>query len=572
MKVLAVIPARGGSKAIKRKNLRLLKGRPLIDYAIKLALLTPAISDVVVTTDDDRIAEYVGTHYDVYIRRRPLRLAEDDVPLDPVVEDAVDFVEQFKSEMFDIVLTIQPTSPTLKVPTLARALNDFIEKQDADSYVSVVDDTHLRWGYQDGEIIPLYSERVNRQWLPKTYRETGAFVISKRSVISQSDRLGPHPKVWPVPSEEAIDIDNALDWLIAETILSRLDLLFVVLGNRFAGLGHVYRSLTLADTFLGHNVQFVALNSSPQTTELIAQSGYEHRTAESLKEVCRIVSALQPDIVINDILDTEEWYVKSLRSMGTFVVNFEDLGEGSLQADLVFNALYELSSPPPNHRFGAKYVCLREDFLLYPPAPFRDPPSTLLVTFGGVDENNLTVKVCHILPELINGGGLKRVLMVLGPAYLHEKELESCLNSLEEAIRSKVQIYKSVDNMAKLMREADVAITSNGRTVYELAAMGVPGVTISQNDRETLHLFSRYSGGFRYLGLGNSLSEDAIVKAVLSIVKDISERKKMREALENVDLRGGLERVKREILDAYWRWKDERNNHREAKISEREDQ
>ena len=134
-------------------------------------------------------------------------------------------------------------------------------------------------------------------------------------------------------------------------------------------------------------------------------------------------------------------------------------------------------------------------------------------------------------------------------------------------VKSKIEVYESVDSMAKLMREADVAVTSNGRTVYELAAMNVPGVTIAQNDRETLHLFSRYSEGFKYLGIANNVQEDAIAEAIETIVSDRDMRYKMAKALSEIDLRSGLNRVCREIVNEYWRWKDEANHDRPAQIN-----
>ncbi len=120
----------------------------------------------------------------------------------------------------------------------------------------------------------------------------------------------------------------------------------------------------------------------------------------------------------------------------------------------------------------------------------------------------------------------------------------------------KVQVFRSVENMAKVMRLADVAVTSNGRTVYELAAMGVPTISISQNDRETLHLFSRYNRGVRYLGMASARTPDQVRAALVEILAQPELRRAMREALLQTDLRGGLNRVVGEIQSEYWRWKN----------------
>jgi spore coat polysaccharide biosynthesis predicted glycosyltransferase SpsG len=206
---------------------------------------------------------------------------------------------------------------------------------------------------------------------------------------------------------------------------------------------------------------------------------------------------------------------------------------------------------------------LGSDFLITPPTPFHEQATTLLITFGGSDENNLTLKTCKILPRLFQETSLNRVLVVLGLGYAFQEDFADFLEKTDLMIRSRVEVYQSVENMAKLMRLADVAVTSNGRTVYELASLGVPGVTISQNDRETLHLFSRYSRGFEYLGVAFNVDEEKLFETVKRIINDTEFRRKMKKTLDSVDLRAGICRVKREILEEYSRWKYENPNNRQ---------
>jgi UDP-N-acetylglucosamine:LPS N-acetylglucosamine transferase len=130
------------------------------------------------------------------------------------------------------------------------------------------------------------------------------------------------------------------------------------------------------------------------------------------------------------------------------------------------------------------------------------------------------------------------------------------LARLPETARAKVQVQRSVKNMATIMRQADIAVTPNGRTVYELAAMGVPTISISQNDRETLHLFARYNKGVRYLGMASPRTPQQIQAALVEILQQPDLRREMREALLQTDLRSGLRRVVDEIQSEYWRWKN----------------
>ena len=514
------------------------------------------IDDVVISTDDHDISEYAASRWEVLIRMRPKELCNDDVTLDPVVCDAVEYAESKTGHTYDIVVTLQPTTPTLQTSTLDHAIDSFINSI-YDTMIAVVEDTHLRWEFINGVPVPTYRQRVNRQWLPKNYKESGAFVISKRQVVNPESRFGNRISIYPLSQEEGIDIDDEIDWLFAETLLARLRIAFVVNGNQQVGMGHIYRALALADIFFGNQIRFFTYASDRNAVQVIENRGYEIHVLSQSRDVIEHIYKFQPDIVINDVLDTAVEYITTLRSKGFFVVNFEDLGKGSLHANLVFNALYEFSSPPSHHRFGAKYVCLGEHFLLLPPAPFRDPATTLLITFGGVDENNLTLRTCEILPKLFHETTLQQAIVILGPNYAHHKELTLFLENIEGDLRSRIQVYDTVENMARLIRKADVGVTSNGRTVYELAAMGVPGVSIAQNDRETLHLFSRYSEGFQYLGIASNVDGRKIAKAVGAIVMDRELRLKMVRALFEVNLRSGINRVRREILDEYWRWRDE---------------
>lgn len=126
MNVLAVIPARGGSKGIPRKNVRLMNGKPLIAYSICNAKNCPAVTDVVVSSDDDEILS-IGKKYGAYPLRRSESLAKDAVTLDPVIYDATLQMEKKRGIMYDIVITLQPTSPLLTSETLNGAINSFLK-------------------------------------------------------------------------------------------------------------------------------------------------------------------------------------------------------------------------------------------------------------------------------------------------------------------------------------------------------------------------------------------------------------------------------------------------------------
>jgi len=550
LSTLFIIPARGGSKGIKKKNIRLLAGKPLIYYAIDVAKKIASQNEVIVTSDDDEILE-IAKLSGVIAYKRPSSLAGDEVPLDPVIIDAYKwYVERYNRP--DLVVTLQPTSPLLSSETLEKAIK-YMEQNAYDTVIAVHDATHLYWFKQNGKLSPLFPERKNRQWLPKLLKETGAFVISLSSNLDKGIRIGERMGIYEIPEEEAVDIDSHIDWLVAETLLKRVSMLFVVRAGMDIGLGHLYRSLVLAKEFFGNSIEFFLLDSDVKVASILENWGYKWYSGnlKELKE--RLGDSFRADVIVNDILDTSRDYVEYFLEKGIFVVNFEDLGEGAELAHLVFNALYERIDVPDNHKYGYRYVVLDDKFLIWPPNDFRKKVQTILITFGGVDQNNLTQRVLESIKDLIIENSIK-VRIVLGLGY---KRMDTLGKVIEEirADGGQVDMYRNVSNMAKIMENVDLAITSNGRTLYELAAMRIPIISIAQNDRETLHVFARYNSGVKYLGISCNVGQEVIRNAVQSVISDVEYRYNMWKSLPYQDIRLGRDRVREEILTSYRRWK-----------------
>ncbi|MFX0084960.1 MAG: cytidylyltransferase domain-containing protein [Candidatus Hodarchaeota archaeon] len=555
MNILAVIPARGDSKRIINKNIRILRGNPLIFYSIQTAIRSQYINDTVVTSDNEEILSYVS-RFHVYKRKRPLELAADDITLDPVVKDALDYMNEKTGKKYDIVITLQPTSPLLKTTTLDEALKVFLSKN-FDTIISVYDATHLMWRIKNGDCLPDYEKRLNRQWLPKKFKETGAFIITRANFVTNNSRFGPQLSTFVIKQDESIDIDSPIDFLLCEKILSIVRIGFVVIGDFLSGFGHVYRCLTLANSLIGYDIIFFALDCNQNAIDLIQNNGYKVVKTEN-SNLLENITKNKPDIIVNDILDTEVDFIKKLRDLELFVVNFEDLGAGAEKTHLTFNALYEKTHVSSNHRFGSSYVCLAEQFLFSEPIEFSIEPKTLLVTFGGVDLNNLTCLVLRSLKRILNETSLKRVIIILGMGFKHHKRLQEEMNNISNIVKEKIVILNSVDKMATIMKTSDLAITSNGRTIYELSSLGIPTISISQNDRETLHLFSRYYKGVEYLGIACNVDSELLASTVIDICTNDKLRKSMHKCQlkESENIKKGIQRVKEEILSSYWKWKD----------------
>jgi CMP-N,N'-diacetyllegionaminic acid synthase len=222
--ILAIIPARGGSKSIPRKNVRLLCGKPLIAHTIEVALSSKLVNRVVVSTEDKEIAD-ISKEHGAEVISRPPELAQDDTPSLPVFQYAIKHLEERGDYRPEIIVVLQPTSPLRIAEDIDRAIEEFLEAK-YDSVVSVCEVEHPpHWMYTlEGERLkPLIEggkKVVRRQDAPKVYRLNGAvYVYSRDTTMKENRVLGRDTKAYIMPLERSIDIDTELDFKLAELLM-----------------------------------------------------------------------------------------------------------------------------------------------------------------------------------------------------------------------------------------------------------------------------------------------------------------------------------------------------------------
>jgi len=223
--ILAIIPARGGSKGIPKKNIQLLAGKPLIYYTIQAARGSKYIDAIIVSTDDDKIfqlAEYFGA----IAWKRPENISGDD---SPTIDTVLHVLEQckMKDNEPEIVVLLQPTSPLRKSSDIDSALEIFM-KNNCDSVISVVQTDHPPFWNMILEGIylkPLMGQQyftMRRQELPVTYIPNGAiFIASAKTLKNQHTFYGQKTIPYIMCSERSIDIDTKFDLYIVEEIMRK---------------------------------------------------------------------------------------------------------------------------------------------------------------------------------------------------------------------------------------------------------------------------------------------------------------------------------------------------------------
>ena len=219
----AIIPARAGSKGIRKKNIREIAGMPLIAWSIRQALAVPSISHVVVSTDSDEIAGVAREHGAEVPFLRPAGLAQDETPTEPVLAHALEWYEAQGVTPRGIIL-LQPTSPLRLPGTLARAIEQF-EREKADSLLGVCEYRNFFWR-DTGAPQANYdlANRPRRQdFLPKDlwYTETGSIYITATDTFKICHhRLGGRISMYVMREEEGWQIDSEMDFAIVSALLT----------------------------------------------------------------------------------------------------------------------------------------------------------------------------------------------------------------------------------------------------------------------------------------------------------------------------------------------------------------
>ena len=228
-KILGVITARGGSKGIPGKNIKDLGGKPLIAYTIEVAKESKLITDLILSTDNEEIIK-VAKEYGCEVPFvRPKKLAEDKTPHLPVMQHAVEFMENEKGCTYDAVLILQPTSPLRTSKDIDGTIKTLF-KEGVDSAASIVEvnsgEHPMRMKKLNGNILEPYSVEettIRRQDLPAAYKRSSAVYAMKRDTFMVKNSLyGDSIAGYLVPIERYVDIDEPFDWTIAEHKLNEL--------------------------------------------------------------------------------------------------------------------------------------------------------------------------------------------------------------------------------------------------------------------------------------------------------------------------------------------------------------
>jgi len=509
--LLAIVPAREGSKRVSNKNLRSLGERPLIAHTLDSVLGSGVADRVIVSSDSDAVLRWAELHgHEVH--HRPESLATDESTVSEVAEHLATELDWAGD-----VGVFEPTSPFRSADSIAAAVARF-RAGDAESLGTCVRAPHSFWLDQK----PVDTQAGVRPLL----RETGAIRLATAEALRRDhDMVTERHELFELDSDEALEVDSYDNLVVARRRCDRGTVVLRLRANAKVGSGHVHHCLELADELADQRLRFLLRDCDPFVMDLVEEQGYEWRTEADLATDLRDLAGAGANVVVNDVLDTTEQEVLVQRTAGFRVVNIEDLGPGAQLADWVVNALYPVGNGTAAHvSHGPEYATLRAEFHDVPARSIKEHPTRVLITFGGTDPARLGARCARLLADKVD----TEIRVIVGSG------------GSDEGFPENVTVLRHVRNMAAEMMDADLILTSAGRTVYEAAAVGTPVAVLAQAARDATHAHLNYHEGVVFLGIGPLVDDGHVVGVVERLLADHSLRSELSERLQNsLDGRGG---------------------------------
>ena len=483
--LLLVIPAIKKNAIIPDQLVKKLNGITLIQRAIDIS--KKITNNILVVTDSEEISLICERNGIKFYKNSKLSINSNNI-----ITKIKSIVKTDKD-----ILVYRANAPLVDEKILIKAYKKFLKnKNNIIISVKKLDKNLLR---QENYILVLENKEL-------FYKELKAFLIFN----NQSKNYFP----FVIDEEHSIEIESYQDWWVCEKLLQRKRIIFNVIGNIKIGMGHIYRALSLAHEITDHEIIFVCPKEHKLAVEKIASKDYKVIDSNSILET---ILELEPDLVVNDTLNTTKNFVLTLKQNNIKVVNFEDLGEGVKYADVVFNELYD--TPVFNYNnilWGSEWSFLRDEFEGAKQNIFKNKVEHILITFGGTDQNNLTLLSLKAVYQLVKDKNIK-ISIVCGSGYLYKEELKKFI---KENHYKNIEVIFQTGVISKKMENTQIALSSNGRTVYELAHMHIPSIIISHHERENTHKFSKLENGFINLGIINDKTFKEIQTYIYKLIND----------------------------------------------------
>ncbi|HEY7820695.1 MAG TPA: hypothetical protein VIG29_20890, partial [Vicinamibacteria bacterium] len=420
MRVIFVVPARGGDHEVPYLNIKKLGVHPLIGHTLSEARRSRFLDRLVVSTDDPKVKE-VAEEYGAEVPfLRPTELASDSAELKAIVRHAVEFVEAREHIRFDVVVTLQATSPFRSAKQIDDAIQLLLDRS-YDSVISMKELRSLTWRMRDGRLEPLFDRPGRRTELEPLYQEDGAIRVMRREVLDSAERLGANVGNVLMDKMSSLTVHDIYDFWLAEKLEKMPRVLFRVDGGGEIGMGHVYRSLAAAEALLKlrptAEICFL-MRAEPREGGLFVWSrGYQVKLLTGSESALPAIRDYSPNLIVNDLPALNDDYLRSLAKLGATTVNFVDSLadiEKPQSTAAVIIAVLEEQVDLEDYYAGPAFAILREAFQKRS-GDIAERGRHVVLSFGGSDPQSLTLKALSALAPLALAIPELEITVVLGP-------------------------------------------------------------------------------------------------------------------------------------------------------------
>ncbi len=534
-KNLIIILARKGTKNITRQNIRLVNGKPLIYYIIKRCQeITSA--DIFISTDSEEIKE-LAVLYGVNWLDRPNKLTKDNTSIEKIVHNSL--IQLQKKEInYKKCLVLNPHYPLIKKETINKFFSKLTNK--INTIYGFQKDIEIEYNEIDKkQKLKSIKTNIIEKWKIvsfncKPFLLKGNFNTSKYGIeLKKGEKFSP---------ESYHDFGNLENILGRKKILARVD------GSKSIGLGHIYNMLTILNQFRNEEILILMDDKNSLGKEKFKENLYNVKLVKNQTEVFSEIKKFNPDIIFNDILNTKRKYMKELKKGENFIINFEDLGEGRKEANLVINPIFSTTKKLSNEFYGSKFACVRDEFRVFCRAKIRKKIKKISITLGGVDNDDNTFKIIEIIK---NNKILTDITInvILGFGFKHKEKLMKLINSMKKE-NYKIKIIEKTDFISKYILDSDFVIVANGRTIFEIGSLKIPMISLSVNSREKQHNFVNEAKTGYQINIKDKSMEKELINCINNM-KKFEKRRIFLDNLEKIDLKNGIERVVHMINYAY---------------------
>lgn len=332
-----------------------------------------------------------------------------------------------------------------------------------------------------------------------------------------------------------------------QTVKPKKTIVFIIESCIDKGLYPFERVATLAKLLEHENVFIFAKTPSKDAIQILTKEKLAPVLFDHFDQLQKHMKGLQPDLIVRDGRNSENWQVLNLRPFCNTIIHFDDFGEGGQACDCVLLSLYhEVKDYLPSHYIGGSLAFALPTAYkkLNPLSDIKKPedPPHIIVAFEDGDEHNLTYRTLRHLTQLHIP---LQITVIIDESYQHATDdLQMMVLS-----RRNTAILRDKDALQKLLPKADVIICNANYTPYKIASYGVPCITLAQNEVELLHAFPREHNGFIHLGLGRKMKQSQIQNAVMELLLHEARSERAIKKQRQLNLASNNEALEALLLD-----------------------